>query len=151
MRNRGHLLSFPLVRACGNYYEIVSGHRRCEAARRAGLERIPVEITNLGPWDATVRFLDEHVPTSCDEADAAVTDPYSGFYDQSQLEALLNALREDWSPAQLREHTALAWYLDTDDVYPDDQSEPAETTDTEDSHDETTTTATTAESDSETE
>jgi hypothetical protein len=127
VRSRGHLLSFPLARPRDDdHYEIVSGHRRCEAARRAGLDRLPVEIVALDSWDATVRFLDEHVPTSRDEAAAAVTDPYSGFYEQPQLEALLDALREDWSPSQLRDHAALAWYLDTDDVYPDEQSGPTD-------------------------
>lgn len=123
IRDRGHLNNLPLVRPLDDErYEIVSGHKRYEAARQAGLDTIAAEIRDLDDWDATTIFLDEHVPISHDEA-AAADDPYSGFYTQSELEAALDALRDDWGDEQLRDHQALAWYLDAESPYPNDDDE----------------------------
>jgi len=123
VRERGHLLSFPLARPIGGTrqpsggrkaeYELVSGHRRTEAARQAGLEAIPVRVRELSDWEATRVFLDKHVPATPEEAQqAADPDSHSGFYTQETLEAVLDDLREDWDDQRLYEHPAMAWYLD---------------------------------------
>lgn len=118
VRERGHLLSFPLVRPLAGKeaeYEVVSGHRRTEAARQAGLEAIAVRVRELSDWEATSIFLDEHMPATPEEAQqAADPDSHSGFYTQESLEAALEKLREDWDDQQLREHAGLAWYLDAE-------------------------------------
>jgi hypothetical protein len=118
VRERGHLLSFPLVRPIATAeaaYELVSGHRRTEAARQAGLEAIPVRVRELSEWGATSIFIDEHVPATPEEAhQAADPNSHSGFYTQETLEAALEKLREEWDEQQLRAHPAVAWYLEAE-------------------------------------
>lgn len=118
LRQRGHLTTFPLVRPIDDgHFELVSGHRRCEAARQAGLKAIAAEVTTLSDWEATATFLDEHVPTCPQEAREA-TDPHSGFYQQPQLDAAIEQLQADWPQDRLRDHPALGWYLAADEPYP---------------------------------
>lgn len=128
VRERGHLHTFPLVRPVDEGdFEIVSGHKRYEAARQAGLETIAARIATLDDWDATTIFLDEHVPMGPEEA-AEASDPYAGLYDQAELAAAVAVLREDWTDEQLRDHPALAWYFDTEQPYPAaEDNEDAET------------------------
>lgn len=129
VRERGDLIRFPLVRPIEDgKFEIVSGHRRCEAARQAGLNDVATKVTDLGDWEATTLFLDEHVPTNTDEASNA-SDSYSGFYTQPEVEAALERLREDWDDEKLQSHPALSWYLSADNPY--DKNEDTNT-DTED-------------------
>jgi hypothetical protein len=88
VRQRGNLLSFPLVRPVDDgQFEIVSGHRRCHAARQAGIETLPVRVADLDDWAATRTFLDEHVPAGPDEA-ANAADTHSGFYEAAELDGL---------------------------------------------------------------
>jgi hypothetical protein len=68
-------------------FEIVSGHRRCHAARQAGIETLPVRVADLDDWAATRTFLDEHVPAGPDEA-ANAADTHSGFYEAAELDGL---------------------------------------------------------------
>jgi len=41
-----------LVRREGDHYELIAGHRRYEAALRAGLEAIPARVLEVGPEEA---------------------------------------------------------------------------------------------------
>lgn len=43
------------------YYEIVSGHRRCEAAKQLGFTKVPVIIRVLGDDDAVLEMVDSNV------------------------------------------------------------------------------------------
>jgi hypothetical protein len=64
VRERGHLSNLPLIRPLNDgQYEIISGHKRYETARQAGLKRIAAEIREPTDWEATTVFLDEHVAT----------------------------------------------------------------------------------------
>lgn len=38
-------------------YEIISGHRRCEACRELGIEKVPVRVQELTDDEATILFL----------------------------------------------------------------------------------------------
>jgi len=49
------------VRPIGSDYEIVYGHRRVEAARRAGLEEIPAIVEGVEDTDALIQALIENV------------------------------------------------------------------------------------------
>jgi len=109
-RDRG-ALRFPLVRPSDGGFEIVSGHRRTEAARRAGLDAIPVRVAEMTDWEATTIFLDEHVPTERAELNDSVMD-HTPWYKPVHLDALVEELQEDWPEDRLREHPALRWYLD---------------------------------------
>lgn len=122
IRERGHLTSFPVVRPrADGQFELVSGHRRFEAARSAGLEAVPVRIVEMDDWEATVAFVDEHVPSGERELRNA-PDTYSEWYPPEKLEALMDRLREDWSEQQLRQHRTIDWYLDQD-VLEDDEGD----------------------------
>ena len=43
------------------YYEIVSGHRRCEAARQLGFTKVPVLIRVLSDDEAILEMVDSNV------------------------------------------------------------------------------------------
>ncbi|WP_233738131.1 ParB/RepB/Spo0J family partition protein [Halocatena pleomorpha] len=105
-RERGHLLTYPTVRPVGasdHAYEIVAGHRRFHAARKAGLDTIAVRIMELDDWEAATRFVDEHIPVEGgDERD---------MYSQQEIDRAIARLREEWSDDRLQELTPLAPYL----------------------------------------
>jgi hypothetical protein len=128
LRERDHVKQFPLVRPVGNAagpdsgeYEIVSGHKRARAATEAGLKTIAVEVSDLSDWTALEIFVDEHFPVEDREFDEADR-PESGWYAEEDIEAALEALQEDWSESELREHPTLNWYLDTEPL-PDDEAD----------------------------
>lgn len=53
----------PLLvrRAGGGRYQIVSGHRRCHAARRAGLESVPCLVVDVDDDEATILMVDANL------------------------------------------------------------------------------------------
>jgi ParB/RepB/Spo0J family partition protein len=54
------ILQCPLLRPLGDYYEIVFGHRRVEAARRAGMRGIRARVIDLSDTDAlTLSILED--------------------------------------------------------------------------------------------
>ncbi len=95
LRERQRLSNFPVVRPVNEEaesYEIVSGHKRAEAAKQAGLEEIVVEVEDLTEWDAVEIFVDEHFPLSDGEFDAATAEASSGWYDQEEVQTVLDQL-----------------------------------------------------------
>lgn len=105
-RERGHLLTYPTVRsvdAPDHAYEIVAGHRRFHAARKAELETIAVRIVDLDDWEAATWFVDEHIPVE----GGSERDMYS----QRDINRAIARLREKWSDERLRELTPLVPYL----------------------------------------
>ena len=104
-RERGHLLTFPAVRRVSDgEFETVSGHKRMEAARRAGLEELPVRLLELDDWGAARRFVDEHI--SIEGGDER------NMYGQQGIDHALAPLREEWPDDRLRELTPLVPYLE---------------------------------------
>lgn len=105
-RERGHLLTYPTVRpvdAPDHAYEVVAGHRRFHAARKAGLETIAVRIADLDDWEAVTWFVDEHIPVEGGTE--------QDMYSQREIERAIACLREEWPDERLRELTPLAPYL----------------------------------------
>lgn len=45
-------------------YEIISGHRRCEACRELGIEKVPVRVQELTDDEATILMVKPPAPTS---------------------------------------------------------------------------------------
>ena len=110
-RQRGHLLTFPDVRPLTEgeedsetEYETVGGHKRVEAARRAGLDTLPVRVLDLDDWEATRRFVDEHIPIQGGDE--------RRMYSQKEIDHALAQLREEWPDDRLRELVPLAPYLE---------------------------------------
>jgi hypothetical protein len=104
-RDRGHLLTFPAVRPLSNgEYETVGGHKRMEAARRAGLNELPVRVLDLDDWEAARRFVDEHIPVQGANE--------RNMYGQESIDHALAQLREEWADDRLRELTPLKPYLE---------------------------------------
>lgn len=60
IRNQG-ILQPPLVRAVGDGYELVVGHRRLRAAKLAGLREMPVLVTEMTPQAAQEARLAENL------------------------------------------------------------------------------------------
>ena len=64
MREKGYLLEKPmLVRPHGDGFEIVGGHTRFAAAKRAGLERVLCVVSDLDDEEATLRNASDNVAT----------------------------------------------------------------------------------------
>ena len=104
-RERGHLLTFPAVRPLPDgKYETLSGHKRLEAARRAGLDQLPVRVVELDDWEAARRFVDEHIPIEGGNE--------RNMYDQQSIDHAISLLRQEWPDDRLRELTALVPYLE---------------------------------------
>lgn len=62
VRQNGRLLEPVLVRPAGTgRYEIISGHRRCEAARRCGFDKIPAIVHDYTDDEATVIMVDANL------------------------------------------------------------------------------------------
>lgn len=64
MREKGYLLEKPiLARPHGDGFEIVGGHTRFAAAKRAGLERVLCVVSDLDDEEATLRNASDNVAT----------------------------------------------------------------------------------------
>ncbi len=114
LRTRGAMYSFPTARPVDDSkYELVGGHRRTEAARRAGFETIPVRLITLSDWDALQRFVDEHIPLSEDELNDG-SDETRGWYTADEITRSLEAMQQRWDTDQLREIPALEVWLEDD-------------------------------------
>lgn len=109
-RSWGHLVNFPEVRPIHHEeyeYEIVSGHRRLKAAKKAGFDELQVQIVDVDEWEATRQFVDEHIPL-----------PYErdkdghGYYSDEDIEATLEIMLERWPSEELRKLDALEPYLE---------------------------------------
>ena len=104
-RERGHLLTFPEVRRVSpGTFETVSGHRRLEAARRADLDELAVRLVEMSDWEATQRFVDEHIPVEGGDE--------RKMYGQQEIDAAIAGLRSDWDDERLRELAPLRPYLE---------------------------------------
>ena len=104
-RDRGHLLTFPAVRPTSDSgYETVGGHKRMEAARRAGLDDVPVRVLDLDDWEATRKFVDEHIPVERGDE--------RNMYSQEEIDQALTELLSRWDSDRLRELTPLVPYLE---------------------------------------
>ena len=127
VRDNGHLGSFPTVRQIEEGYEVVSGHKRIEAAKRAGLRFIPVFVVEMDDWDAAVRFIDEHIPLSEHELRGDRTGRHRGWYDEEAALNALDELVERWGEEQVAEHPAARRWLNGElppaDADDDEQSE----------------------------
>lgn len=105
-RERGHLLTYPTVRsvdAADHAYEIVAGHRRFHAARKAGLETVAVRLMDLDDWEAVIWFVDEHIPVEGGTE--------QDMYSQREIDRAIERLREEWPDERLRELRPLVPYL----------------------------------------
>ena len=55
------ILAPVVVRPIDDGYELISGHRRTHAAKRAGLTQVPAVIRNLGDEEATILMVDANI------------------------------------------------------------------------------------------
>lgn len=111
VRKHGHLGSFPTVRQMEEGYEVVSGHKRIEAAKRADLGTIPVFVVEMDDWEAAVRFIDEHIPVSEHELRGDETGRHRGWYDEEAALGALDELVERWGEEKVAEHPAARRWL----------------------------------------
>jgi len=110
-RERGYLLTFPTVRPIprgeehesGYGYEVVVGHRRVEAARKASLDTIAVRLVDLADWEALEFFVDDHISIPSPNED--------GLYSQSEIEQTITHLQADWPDDKLLHLGPLTPYL----------------------------------------
>ena len=79
-----------------------------EAARRADLTELPVRVIDFDDWEATQRFVDEHIPIEgVDERGRG-----NGLYSDEEIEQALACLREEWPDERLRDLRALTPHLE---------------------------------------
>jgi hypothetical protein len=110
LRRDGTLANLPLVRPLNDHhdaaYQIVSGHKRLQALRRADIHRHPVVVEPFSHWEATARFIDEHFPLTDTERQNCSTSR-SGWYPPASMCASFQHLREDWDRDVLFAHPAI--------------------------------------------
>lgn len=113
MRRRGSLWTLPVVRPLEDnellQFEIVSGHKRIEAAMRAGLDRVPVKVVPMSDWEALVWFADEHLPLDNNERNKE--ERGRGYYADDEAERSVRLMSE-WSTEKLRTIPSIARVLD---------------------------------------
>jgi len=110
VRHDGGLTNLSLLRPLdGDHdatHQVVSGHRRVEALRRAGIDEHPVEVESFTDWAATRRFIDEHFPVTDSERENC-TDSRGGWYPPELMQASYERLREEWGREKLLGHPAI--------------------------------------------
>lgn len=111
VRRERALTSYPEVSPYEDYYLIVSGHKRIEAARRAGFDSVAVIVRDLTDWEVDRRFLDEHIPATEGELNDG-KDQHRGWYNAEAVEAALEMMVNDWGEEQIRKHYAARKWLD---------------------------------------
>ena len=104
IQNQGFFGSFPVVRPLeGEFdYEIIEGHKRIWVARQADFDSLPVEIQDLSEWEATKRFVVDHIPT-----ERHVTDDeenHRDWYADTEIEAAIELLVERWDDRAVELH-----------------------------------------------
>ncbi|SDQ04576.1 ParB/RepB/Spo0J family partition protein [Halopelagius longus] len=126
VRSQGHLGSFPVVRPIEDGYEVVSGHKRSEAAKQAGLQSIPVFVTEMSDWEAAVWFVDEHIPITEDEMHDGFKAQHRGWYREEAVEGALDELVDRWGEEKAREHPVVRRWLDGEVISDDEEEEENE-------------------------
>lgn len=111
VRKNGGVGNLPLVRphndpSADADYQVVSGHKRLEALKQAGIDDHPVQVEDLSDWEVTTRFLDEHFPLTDDERNSD-DGPHRGWYSPSLIQDAYERLRDDWSREKLMAHPAV--------------------------------------------
>jgi len=108
IRRRGHLIDYPVVRPVESEYEIVDGHGRLKAARRADLNEAAMEVVPMSDWEAAERFVEDHVPPIDSDPDEEGKD----WYSDEQINQVIETLQSEWSDSRLKELRDLQPYLD---------------------------------------
>lgn len=102
-RERGHLVSYPIVRPLPDGgYETLGGHRRLASARAASIDTVPVLVEEVDDWEATKTFVYEHVPLPDERGKEK-----SGLYPPEKVEEAFELMLADWSLDRLAELTPL--------------------------------------------
>lgn len=111
LRMRGALYSFPTARPHGEAeYQLIGGHRRTRAAKRAGFETIPVRIISLTDWEALQQFVDEHIPLSEHELNDG-SDEHRGWYSREEINRSIEQMQRQWDIDELNTIPALQTWL----------------------------------------
>lgn len=111
LRDRGALFTFPTARETNDGYELLGGHKRTVAARRAGFETIPVRLIDASDWEALRWFVDEHIPLDDGEYKDG-SEKNRSWYSKGELRKTLNQMQAEWDDAQLRRIPQLKHWLD---------------------------------------
>jgi len=113
IRGQGVRRNFPIVRPVEEGYELVDGHKGVWACRCAGLDVQPCEIVKLSDWEATERFVHDHIPTPRRVAEDGTTE--DGWYDDEEITAAIERLAADWGDRVLDLY-AVAYNVDRLDL-----------------------------------
>ncbi|MFC4553575.1 MULTISPECIES: hypothetical protein [Halorussus] len=101
VRQHDSLGSYPLVWETDQSLLTLEGHKRLEAARRAGLDTVPVRTTTaFTDWEYTVHWVEDHIPTPDMGADNS-NSTHRGWYTREQVRDSFERLREDWPDERL--------------------------------------------------
>lgn len=116
---------YPAVRpVADDKYELVSGHRRVAAVRQLEWDTLPVRILDCSDWEATRRFVAEHIPlpqdreSAAEEGDTESDDSRGKWYSEAEINQTVEGLRSDWSTERLHNLPALAPYLNGEESTP---------------------------------
>lgn len=127
LRQRGSLGSFPLVWESKEGLLTLEGHKRLEAARRAGFDSVPVRVTTrLTEWEYMIHWVEDHIPSSDMNLDYG-EGKSSGWYTPEKVRDAHELVREDWPDDRLRQLPQFEHLYD--DRTPTDEPRPLEVSD----------------------
>lgn len=121
VRESGTIGSFPTVRKVSDGYELISGHRRTEAAKRAGFTTIPVRVVEYDDWRYVTAFVDEHLamPSNISYSSNSVgevkIETPRWKYSMDEAQEAVSKLQEDWPRERLRMLPPVEFILDFED------------------------------------
>lgn len=114
VRERQSLGSFPLVWETEQDLLTVEGHKRLEAARRAGLDTVPVRVTTrFSDWEYTIHWVEDHIPSSETTVDHS-EGTHSGWYTPEQVREAFELVREEWPDDRLRQLPQFEQFYESD-------------------------------------
>jgi len=121
VRETGFVGSFPTVRERDDgTLEVVAGHKRLWVCRQAGVDEHPVEIVDVDAWEVARRFVADHLPHEGQIDEDGTT--ASGYYDDVEIEAAIDALFERWGE-RILELDRVAFNADRLGVLPEDEEQ----------------------------
>lgn len=121
VREHGRVKNIPTIFETDDGYQLVDGHKTLWVCQQTAVSEQQVEVEELTPWEAAVRFAFEHYPTPSEHG----MEPMDGnLYDLELLDSLA-AMYDDWG-VRIAEIPPAEYALETFHIDVDEDEPPFE-------------------------